>query len=300
MKILISGSSGQVGSALIPALARERHEVWRLLRLKEKPAQDPRVILWNPDAAELQKEALEGFDAIIHLGGVNLASKRWSEPFKQEAWNSRVESTRLLVKAMSALKKPPKVFLCASAVGIYGNRAEEALDDYASLGSGFLAELCKAWEESAAKATTKGVRVIHARFGMILSRQGGAIARMLTPFKLGLGGRIGSGKQIISWISLPDLVAALLFLLENDNCEGAYNLVTPNPVSNYNFTRALGRAVARPTIFPMPAFVARWLLGEMADELLLASQKVQPKRLKEAGYKFKLPYIGEALARVLE
>jgi uncharacterized protein (TIGR01777 family) len=300
MKILISGSSGQVGSALIPALARQRHEVWRLLRLKEKPALDPRVILWDPTLGALESQALEGFDAVVHLGGLNLASARWNEDFKKQAWDSRVESTRLLAQTLASLKQPPKVFLCASAVGIYGDRGLEELDEYSSLGSDFLAQLCKAWEEASQPAASKGIRVIHARFGMILSKNGGAIARMILPFKLGLGGRIGSGKQIISWIALPDLVAALLFLLEKEDIEGAYNLVTANPVSNYNFTRALGRAVARPTIFPMPAFAARLVLGEMADALLLASQKVIPKRLKEAGFKFKLPYIGEALGRVLE
>lgn len=300
MKILISGSSGQVGTALIPALTRQRHEIWRLLRLKEKPRQDPRVILWDPEGGKIEKEALEGFDAMIHLGGLNLASKRWTEDFKKKAWDSRVESTRLLAQTMASLKQPPKVFLCASAVGIYGSRSVEVLDEYSNPGHGFLAELCMAWEAASQPALAKGVRVIHARFGMVLSKQDGAIARMLLPFKLGLGGRIGSGKQIISWIALPDLVAALIFLLEKEDSEGAYNLVSPNSVSNFNFTRALGRAVARPTLFRLPAFAARWVFGEMADQMLLASQKVVPKRLKEAGYKFKLPYIGEALGRVLE
>jgi uncharacterized protein (TIGR01777 family) len=301
MKILISGSSGMVGTALMPALAKNRHEVWRLLRLKEKAGTDPRVLLWDPEAGTLDKAALEkeSFDAVVHLGGINLASERWNEAFKKKAWDSRVESTKLLCRTLAALPKPPKVFACASAVGFYGDRKLEALDENSPAGSGFLAELCQAWEQASKPLADKGLRVIHLRFGMILSKDGGAVKRMILPFKLGLGGRVGSGKQMVSWIALPDLTAALVFLLEQEHSEGIYNCCSPNPVSNYNFTRALGRALGRLTLFPLPAFAAKIALGGMAEELLLASQIAAPKRLKEAGFKFGLPYIGEALTRIL-
>lgn len=299
MKILISGSSGMVGSALVPHLAKRRHEVWRLVR-PESGQQDSRCIVWDPKAGALEAQKLEGFDAVIHLGGLNLASRRWNEEFKKQLVSSRVESTGLLAGALAGLKSRPAAFLCASAVGIYGDRGEDALDESAPVGTDFLADLCRQWEAACEPARAAGIRVVNARFGVILSGTGGVLKKMLLPFKLGLGGPVGSGKQVISWIALPDLLLAITHLLERQESQGAYNLTSPNPVSNRNFTRALGRALGRPAFIPLPAVLAKLVLGEMAQALLLASQKAMPKRLKSEGFKYELPYLGEALGRVLK
>ncbi len=300
MKIAISGSTGMVGSALGPHLAKGRHEVWRLLRPDSKAAMDSRSIAWDPAAGSIELDKLEGMDAVVHLGGVNLSARRWNEEFKAQLVSSRVDSTRFLVGALSRLKKPPAAFFCASAVGYYGDCGADPLDESTQPGSGFLAGLCRDWEAAAAEASRHGMRVVHTRFGVILSGSGGVLKKMLLPFKLGLGGPVGRGTQLLSWISLPDLLGAMSFLLERPDSQGAYNFCTSNPVTNRNFSRALGRAVGRPAFIPLPAFAAKLALGEMAEQLLLASQNASPKRLKEAGYKFQLPYLGEALGRVLK
>ncbi|MES2202093.1 MAG: TIGR01777 family oxidoreductase [candidate division FCPU426 bacterium] len=301
MKIAISGSSGMIGQALVRSLSKRRHEVWRLLRGSAGDLGHPaKTLFWDPEEGHIDPAVLEGFDAVIHLGGLNLASQRWDPDFKKQAWDSRVLSSALLAKTLAGLKKPPAVFFCASAVGIYGDRGPEALDEASALGNGYLAELCRAWEAACDPARNRGIRVVHTRFGVVLAPEGGVLKKMLPPFRLGLGGGIGSGKQWVSWIALPDLVEAFALLLEKNDADGPYVFCSPNPVSNANFTKAIGRAVARPAFFRVPAFAARLAFGEMADQLLLASQKALPRRLKEAGYKFQSPYIGETLGKAIK
>ena len=297
MKVLLTGSSGLIGSELVPFLRAAGHSVTRLVR---RPAHEGgKEIAWNPAENKLDPAALDGFDAAVHLAGENLAAQRWSPEFKIRARDSRVQSTSLLCSTLARLKHPPKVLVTASAIGFYGAQREERLDETSAGGKGFLAELCRAWEESAEIAADKGIRVVNLRIGFVLSAAGGGLAKMLTPFKLGLGGRIGSGNQMMSWIAIDDLIEAIHFVLTREELRGPVNATSPNPVTNAEFTRTLGSVLGRPTIFPLPAFAARLAFGEMADELLPSSQRVVPAKLLSSGFEFEFPELVLALRHEL-
>jgi uncharacterized protein (TIGR01777 family) len=296
MKILISGASGLVGTALIKSLEPEGHEIFRLVRHAPNSQAE---VEWSPDRYSIALARIEGFDAVVNLAGDSIAEGRWTEEKKRRIRESRVKGTKLLGDALANLTKRPKTFICASAIGYYGNRGDEILTETSAPGDDFLAEVCVEWEKSTALATEKGIRVVNARFGVILDAQGGALAKMLPPFRLGLGGRVGSGKQWMSWIALDDVVGALKFALVNDSLRGPVNFVAPNPVTNAEFTKTLGKVLSRPTLFPIPAFGVRLMFGEMADALLLSSQRVEPARLQEAGYQFQFSRLNEALGHAL-
>ncbi len=295
MKILVTGASGLVGSALVPLLAGGGHEVARLGRSTPGPGD----IHWDPDAGVLDAAALEGFDGVIHLAGENIAAGRWNAARKRRIKDSRVRGTRLLAETLAALERPPRVLVSASAIGFYGDRGDKELGEESPAGTGFLTEVCREWEAATEAAAGKGIRVVHARLGVVLSRDGGALAKMLTPFKLGAGGIVGSGRQYMSWITLEDTVAALAHLLVTETAAGPVNVVAPAPVTNREFTKALGRALRRPTLFPLPAFVARVVFGEMADALLLGSTRVKPASLLDSGYVFRHGSLEEGLRAVL-
>ncbi len=297
MQILVTGSSGLVGSKLIPFLMTGGHAVTRLVR--SNSSSDGATVTWDPPARTIDREALNGFDAVVHLGGENIAGKRWSDAQKARIRDSRVQGTRFLAETLAGLDAPTKTFLSASAIGYYGNRGEELLDETSPPGDGFLADVCKEWEAAADPAREKGIRTVHARFGVILSPEGGALKEMLFPFKMCAGGVMGSGKQYWSWVGIDDVVGAILHALSNENITGPVNVVAPNPVTNRAFTKTLGKVLARPTILPMPGFLARIVLGEMADALLLASARVLPNKLQETGYDFRFPTLEPVLRHLL-
>ncbi len=296
MKILVSGSHGLVGSALMDSLKGDGHELFALVR--RAPRSDAEVE-WRPERGSLALARLEGMETVIHLAGESIASGRWTEEKKQRIRDSRVKGTTLLSEALANLSHPPRAFLCASAIGFYGDRGDEILTEESAPGNDFLAEVCVEWEQATAPAAEKGIRVVNLRFGIILSADGGALAKMLPPFRMGAGGRVGSGKQYMSWIALDDVVAAIKLALANDVFHGPVNVVAPNPVTNAEFTKALGKALSRPTLFPVPEFAARLAFGEMADALLLSSQRVKPRRLEDAGYPFQYSDLERALRHVL-
>jgi uncharacterized protein (TIGR01777 family) len=297
VKILLSGSSGLIGSSLLPFFRAGEHHVTRLVR---RPAHsEAREIAWDPAEGKLDPVALESHDAVVHLSGANLGEGRWTAARKALLVESRMKSTRLLAQTLASLTHPPRVMVSASAIGFYGNRGDETLTEESASGSGFLADLCRDWEAACQPAAAKGIRVVHLRTGMVLSPAGGALGKMLTPFKMGVGGVIGSGQQFMSWIALDELLAVILFALTHDVLRGPVNATAPNLVTNREFTKTLGRVLGRPTIFPMPAFAARLAFGEMADELLLSSGRVLPAKLQAAGYKFQFPDLEPALRHVL-
>ena len=297
MNILVSGSSGLVGSALVPFLTADGHRVTCLVRAR--PERGKAEVYWDPAAGRIDAGAIEGLDAAVHLSGESIASGRWTAEKKARIRDSRTKGTRLLSESLAGLAKPPKVFDCASAVGYYGNRGEELVKETSPPGSDFVAEVCRAWEASTEPAGRKGIRVVNLRIGIVLSPAGGALAKMLTPFRMGVGGKIGDGKQYMSWVAMDDLVGIISHALKTDALAGPVNAVTPNPVTNAEFTRTLGRVLRRPTIFPMPAFAARLAFGEMADALLLASQRVEPAKLLKAGYAFHFVELEPALRHLL-
>jgi uncharacterized protein (TIGR01777 family) len=297
MNVLVSGSSGLVGSALVSLLTSQGHAVSRLVRGSSQAREQ--TIFWDPENRQVETAAQEGFDAVVHLAGENIASGRWTEERKARIRNSRVLGTQCLAEALARLNRPPRIFASASAIGYYGSRGEELLDENSSSGSGFLAEVCRSWEAATAPAVDKGIRVALTRFGVVLSPQGGALAKMLFPFRMGVGGRVGNGRQYMSWIALDDAVGAIHHALITDVIQGPVNVVAPYPVSNLEFTKALGRAVGRPTIFPMPTPVVRLVFGKMADETLLASTRVEPARLKASGFAFRFPEVEGALRHML-
>ena len=298
MKIAITGASGFVGSALIPSLTGKGYQIVRLVR--SQPKSGGTEIRWDPAAGTIDAPALEGFDAVIHLAGDPIAEGRWTEEKKGRIRESRVKGTRLLAETIAKLSQPPKVFLCASAVGWYGNRGDEILTEESSSGSGFLAEVGREWEEAAAPAAQKGVRIVKMRFGIILHPAGGALKKMLPPFRMGVGGPFGNGKQFMSWITLDDVVGAIAHALANDSLRGPVNTVAPNPVTNWEFSKTLGKVLHRPVLLSVPAFAARILFGEMADEALLASAQVQPAKLLAGGYRFLYPELEPALRHLLK
>ncbi len=296
MQVVVSGSTGLIGSALVSTLSAGGHAVTRLVRSEPRAGQAE--VHWAPAAGTIDHARLEGMDGVVHLAGENIAG-RWTPAKKAQIRASRVQGTRLLANALTRLEKPPRVLISASAMGYYGDRGEEVLREDGPSGSGFLAEVCREWEAAAVLAEQKGIRVVCLRTGMVLSSAGGALARMLTPFKMGLGGKIGNGRQYMSWIALDDLVGIIVHALGTETLRGAANAASPNPVTNRDFTKTLGRVLRRPTLFPLPAFVARLAFGEMAQELLLYSIRLEPARILATGYQFRFPELERALHYLL-
>lgn len=295
MKVVISGASGLIGRALVKELRSAGHVVKVLVR---RPPSDEQEAFWDPQKGIPNPEVLQGADAVIHLGGRPIAT-RWTRKVKEEIRTSRVESTRFLVDSLRTLSPPPRVFLCASAIGFYGNRGDEILTEDSAPGSGFLAETCQDWEAAARKAEAFGTRVVCLRFGQVLSAEGGVLGRLLPVFRAGLGGPIGDGRSWWSWILRRDAVRAISFLLTHEALFGPVNITAPQPVPNAVFARTLARALRRPAIFPVPAFVLKILFGEMAEEVLLASSRVQPEKLLRAGFEFEFPELESAIREAL-
>jgi len=295
MHVAITGATGLIGTPLVQSLRSQGHTVTRLVRSAPKPGDRQ----WDPTADSLDRSLLEGVDAVVHLAGAGIGDRRWTPAYKAEIRSSRVHSTQLLADAMASMSDGPKVFLSGSAIGIYGNRGDEMLDESSSVGTGFLAEVCVEWEGATAPAARAGVRVAHLRTGIVLTPEGGALKKLLGLFRLGLGGRFGSGRQWQSWISIDDEVAAIVWLL-GANLEGAVNLTAPNPVTNAEFTQVLARTIKRPAFFPVPSFGPRLLVGrELADNLLFHGQRVLPNALNNGGYTFAHPSLEVALRALL-
>jgi len=302
MKILVTGSTGLVGTALAEALARDGHTVCRLMRSQSVVAAGTKKgfdVAWNPTTGELGGAAV-GADAVVNLAGASIAGGRWTTERKALLRTSRIETTRALVNALAKMNARPRVLVSASAIGIYGDRGDEVLTEESKTGTDFLATLAQQWEGEALKAEALGIRVVLARFGIILARHGGALGKMLLPFKLCAGGRLGSGQQWMSWVTLEDVVGILRFAMEGAPVTGAINVVAPQPVRNAEFTKVLAKALHRPALFPAPAFALRLALGEMADALLLSGQRVAPERLQQLGYSFLHVELSKALNAVLE
>ncbi len=317
LKILVSGSTGLVGTALMHALASERHDMCSLVRPssasrvasatravrpeREAPAEPPaapQLLLWDPPSGTLDPAA-DSADVVIHLAGASIAGSRWTEARKSLLRESRVAATRHLVNALGRLSRPPRVFIAASAIGYYGDRGDEQLTESSPPRADFLAQLTRDWETESHRAAQFGARVVILRFGIILAKRGGALPRMALPFRLGVGGRIGSGRQWTSWIALEDVVEIIRFAIATEPLTGALNVVAPQPVRNAAFAKELARVLHRPALFPTPGFVLRLALGELADSLLLSSQRVLPTRLHEANYRFRQPALEPALATIL-
>lgn len=297
MRILVSGSRGLIGSTLTAYLLAKGHQVFRLVRKKDSGQEN--AVYWNPEIGEANKEDFEGFDAVVHLAGENVFSFRWSTAKKDALFLSRCRDTWLLSQIMTRLNRPPKIVISASAIGIYGDRGNETLTESSPPGKGFLADLCTKWEEATASIEARGSRIVHTRFGMVLSPKGGALKKMLGLFRWGLGGRIGSGDQFVSWIAIDDVVGAIYHCLITHELSGPVNVVAPHPVTNAQFTHILAKWLHRPAFFHIPRWVLRLVLGEIADEVILPSAKVVPQRLIETGYPFKFPELEPCLRHFL-
>lgn len=301
MKIAITGSTGLIGSAVTEYFRGLGHTVIRICRPNSEVSPDEAVVQWDIRTKDVDTPGFAGQDVFIHLAGANIAAQKWSIEYKEEIYNSRIDGTRLLCQLLAKFQFPPKVICCASAVGFYGSRgASNDLDESSPIGYDFLSGVCDQWEKATQSAQQAGIRVVHLRFGVVLSPNGGALAKMLTPFKLGLGGSFGSGKQMMSWIALDEIPQIIKHLIDNENISGAVNVVSPGAVSNREFTKVLGKVIKRPTIFPLPSFVAKFLFGEMGETLLLGGQKVTPKKLIDSGYVFKYPSLEDALRGCLK
>src|SRR3989440_5315707 len=288
MKILVTGSSGLVGTALVSALARGGHTLCRLVRPQSvggEAAKEGFVVSWNPATGELGGAGV-GADAVVNLAGASIADGRWTAQRKALLRSSRIDTTRALVGALTKMNARPSVLVSASAIGYYGDRGDETLTEDSKPGGDFLAGLAQEWEAEALKAEALGLRVVLTRFGIILAREGGALRKMMMPFKIGVGGKLGSGQQWMSWVTLEDVVGILRFAIEGASSRGAINVVSPQPLQNAEFTKVLAKAMHRPALFPAPAFALRIALGEMADALLLSSQRVAPQVLEKTGYRF--------------
>ena len=296
MNVLVTGSSGLIGTALIKKLSAHGHEVTRLVRRTPRPGE----VRWNPDDGSIEKAALGQIDAVVHLAGAGIGDHRWTPEYKQQLIDSRMRGTELLARTMAELDHKPSVLLSASAIGIYGDRGDEVLDETSTVGTGFLADLCVQWEAATEAAAAAGIRVAHLRTGIVLSEHGGALKKQLPLFKLGLGGRIGSGRPWQSWVSLDDEVGAIMHLLSSQR-SGAFNITAPNPVTQGEFVKELGRALHRPTVLPIPTFGPKLLLGgELVDNLLLSGQRVLPRALLDDGYTFEHPTLAVALGALLQ
>jgi len=294
LRVAVSGASGLVGRQLCAFLSTGGHQVRRMVR--GQADRERLDVAWDTKAGTLDAEFLNGVDAVVHLAGENIADRRWSAERKRAIRQSRVEGTRQVAEALAALPMKPKVLVAASAIGFYGSRGPEPLDESSEAGTGFLAETCRAWEDATRPAEIAGIRVVHLRIGLVLSAAGGVLAKLRTPFSLGLGGPVGTGRQGMSWIALDDLLAAVLFCIQDDHVAGAVNAVSPDPRSNRDFGKALGRVLHRPAMAPLPAAVVSALFGEMGRELLLRGAFVQPRRLLDHGFRFDLPRLEQALA----
>lgn len=292
MRLALSGASGLVGQALSPALRQRKSRIDTLVR---RPAASDQEISWDPARGIMSPKALEGVDAVVHLAGENVGRGRWTRARRQAIIQSRVKGTNLLARTLADLEHRPHTLICASAVGYYGNRGDELITEDSPPGTGFLAELGQNWEQAAEPARRAGIRVVSLRIGMVLSAAGGGLPRMLTPFKLGLGGVLGTGRQYVSWISLTDLVRVICHVLYDSNLSGPINTVAPNPVTNRSFTKALGRVLHRPTLLPVPRLALRLAFGQMADDLLLKGARVLPARLQADGFDFVHPELEQAL-----
>lgn len=301
MRIAITGSSGLIGSALLARFEQEGHAVTRLVRATGVRDPRRRTAVWIPPSGMIDRTGLEAHDVVVHLAGEDIAGGRWTPARKQTIRESRIHGTRLLCETLATLTQKPRVLITASGIGYYGNhQPDHRLDESSPRGTGFLADLVRDWEQATTVAATAGIRVVHTRFGIVLSPRGGALSKMLLPFKLGLGGKVGSGRQVMSWVALDDVSSVMLHIIEHQTLSGPVNVVSPNAVTNADFTRALGRALARPTMLPLPAFAARLLFGEMADALLLGGARVLPKRLEDSAYHFAYPRVEQALAHLLQ
>jgi len=295
MKIAVAGATGFIGQALVAHLGATGHRVVRLVRRGADASRGD--VTWDPSKGVLDPAALDGVQAVVNLAGEPVA-ERWTADRKRRIKSSRVEGTTLIAKTLVGLARPPRVLVNASAIGIYGDRGDEVLDESAKPGTGFLADVAQAWEASAAPAVERGIRTVLARFGIVLGAAGGALEKMLPPFKLGAGGRLGSGKQWMSWVTLDDVVAAIDYAITSDRVSGPVNVVAPNPVTNADFTHELGHALHRPAVATVPAFALRFAYGEMGEAVLLASQRVVPAALQRAGFLFKHTILGDALKQI--
>jgi len=296
MKILVSGSSGLIGQALLPVLTGGGHAVTGLVRFQ--PQAGATLVYWNPAAAEIDAEKLEGFEAVVHLAGESVAG-RWTAERKRAIRESRVQGTRLLCETLVRLRNRPRVLVAASASGYYGDRGDEVLREESAPGVSFLSQVCQAWEAATKAAAGQGIRVVNLRIGFVLSGAGGGLAKMLPAFRMGMGGKIGSGKQYMSWIAIDDLAQIIVFALTAETLQGPVNAAAPNPVRNLEFTQTLGRVLRRPAVVPMPAFAVRLAFSEMGEELLLAGARLEPARLLSAGYRFRWPQLEGALRHLL-
>jgi hypothetical protein len=294
MNVLISGATGLIGSALVPELEANGHTVTRLSRSQSGAD----TVRWDPSAGTIDGD-LEGTEAVVHLAGESIAQGRWSPDKKRRILDSRVQGTRLLAERISALATPPKVMVSTSAVGYYGDRGDEVLTEESAPGADFLAKVCREWEAAAEPARQAGIRVVHPRLGIVLSPQGGALGTTLPIFKLGGGGKIGSGRQWWSWVTLDDVVGSIVHALTDETVEGPVNVGSPNPMTNAEYTKVLGKVLGRPTVLPLPAPAARVMLGEVADALLLSSQRMRPAKLEATGYVFRYPQLEGALRHLL-
>ncbi len=297
MRVVVSGASGLIGSALVRHLRSQGDRVDRLVRGRAPLGENE--IAWDPRAGTIDIAHLEGADAVVNLSGATIAKWPWTRAHERRVLESRVRSTALLAQAIAGLDPGPRVFVSTSAIGYYGSRGDELLVETSSPGAGFLSEVCVAWESAAEAASRAGIRLVTPRFGLVLSGSGGALLALLRPFRLGLGGRIGDGRQFMSWIALDDLVRVVAFAIAREDLKGPVNAVAPEPARNEEFTRTLGRVLRRPTLLPSPAFAARLILGKMADEMLLSSARVEPSRLKAAGFSYLLPTLEGALRAAL-
>ena len=297
MKVLITGASGLIGQALQKSFTEKGYD---LLLASRKAPEDERHIQWDIESGFTDPKKLEDIDAVVHLAGENVSGLRWTDDKKKAIHDSRVLGTRNVVNAISKLENKPKVFIAASAIGFYGERGDEEVTESSAAGDNFLADVSRAWEAESRRAEDAGIRTVLLRTGIVLSKDGGALSTMLLPFKLGFGGVVGSGKQWMSWISLDDEIAVINFAIENENLRGAVNAVSPNPVTNHDFTKTLGEVLYRPTFMPLPEFAVSMVFGEMGDALLLASTKVIPKRLTDAGFEFKYAELKGAIEHALK
>lgn len=296
LNVAITGSSGMLGSALRHFLTTGGHKVTRVVR---EPVDDGNTVLWDPKQEQFNPAALAGVDAVVHLAGENIGESRWSEARKQRILESRIKGTRLLAETLAAMPEPPKVLISASAIGVYGDRGDEWLNEASTTGDDFLSEVVQAWESALQPAIDAGIRVVKLRFGVILSLAGGMMSRLHLPYQMGVGGVVGSGDQYLSWIAIDDVIGIINHALLNEQVSGLYNAVAPQPVTNRAFTKTMGHVMNRPTIFPLPGFVVKLVFGEMGESLLLYGQRVSSQKLQQTGYKFLYPELESALRHVL-